>query len=190
MSVAPKPRQQRKIEETTRDIKILDLSCMELFKRDVNAIQSLFNQRPNYKFITKSGKDEPKSLNDIRGFLLSLNITGWIDNYDVEFNETVFQEGNNVSIREYRYALRSMYVEDDFFRFDHNCKMAQQFPAQHINADEKKYGKSHFTYPEDLVINLENVNSVNMISAFEYYVSPDGTHPVVNRGRNYAEIIN
>lgn len=188
MSVPPKPRQKKKTTQVIRDIKIINQTWNDLFIRDTKIMKAMFSQEPEYHFYTKSGKDVPHDKNDVKGFWLKTSIKKWIGNYEVEFYEKVFQEGNDLSVREYRYALRSISTKDDFFRFDHNCMMALIFPAQHINADALKYGKSHFVYPDDLVINLEKVNYQNMKKTFEHYIK-SGVHPVSNRGKNYQTII-
>ncbi|WP_273706929.1 hypothetical protein [Leuconostoc mesenteroides] len=190
MSVKPRPQSPKKVKSVVRDIKVFDLSLEEMVQRDVRAIQSMFGQLPEIQFFGKNDQilNQGKQQN-IEGFSLRLVIENWYDVYDIEFYEKVFKDSTNLSIREYRYRLKSEIVENEFFRFDHNSRMAIIFPAQHINADENKYKKAHYTFPQDIDIDLERVNAENMVNTFTHYLS-SGIHPVEERGKEYISIIN
>ncbi|MGR8826881.1 hypothetical protein N2E09_04590 [Leuconostoc citreum] len=190
MSVKPRPQTPKKVKSVVRDIKVFDLSLEQMIQRDVRVIRSMFGQLPKIQFFEKNNQIiNQEKQQSIEGFSLSLVIENWCDVYDIEFYEKVFKDSTNLSIREYRYRLKSEIAENEFFRFDHNSRMAITFPAQHINADENKYKKAHYTFPQDIDINLERVNAENMVNTFTHYLST-GIHPVEERGKEYMSIIN
>lgn len=181
MTSKPRQRNIPKEKFVVRDIEISNVTLRELLEKDVKIILKEFGTRPTVEL-------RRDNQGVAIGFLIKLTLNDWLGAYKVEIIEKVKKKGNFLAVTKYRYALSPIYDQNDFFRFDHDSHLDPEYPAEHINADETKYHKSHFTFPYDLDVDLQKVNTGNMITAIRYYLK-DNVHPVVDRGREYIQII-
>ncbi len=181
MTSKPRQRNIPKQKFVARDIEISNVTLYDLYEKDVKIISKEFGIPPTVEL----HKD---SQGVVTGFSIKLILDDWRGAFKVEIIEKVENKGTCLAVKKYRYALRPIHDENDFFRFDHDSYLDTEYPAEHINADETKYNKSHFTFPLDLDVDLQKVNIGNMITAIRYYLKNE-VHPVVDRGRKYIQII-
>lgn len=181
MTSKPRQRNIPKEKFVARDIEISNVTLYALYEKDVKIISKEFGIPPTVEL----HKDNQGVT---IGFSIKLMLDDWLGEFKVEIIENVEKKGICLAVKKYRYALRPIHDEDDFFRFDHDSYLDPEYPAEHINADETKYHKSHFTFPYDLDVDLQKVNTGNMITAIRYYLKKN-VHPVVDRGREYIQII-
>lgn len=136
----------------------------------------------------KHGKTQVKSVSIC---FESVKYKEYINNaYSVSVNEKVFPISNGrIYTKKYSYELKNDNDTCDYIRFDY--KISNTFPHLHINADENRWGKHHFTYPVDTNLDLEKLDSIKALNIFQRFINNLDNHILDNKNNSiYISILN
>lgn len=177
------PKIQPKVKAKREFINI-NIPLSDFMKKEITSLQKIAKEPPHVKKIFTD------NTNTITEITIQLEGQDYALNHFL-ISETIRNEQNQASIREYRYSLTpSLNGENEYFRFDFQpAKIPLRFPDAHINVNERVYKKHHLVYPTDTCLDLHKLTMTKAVNVFCYYESTK-IHPATDSGKDYITLVN